>query len=418
MMLETSSSQIFNSGQSSNSHNPTLTSSSNPLHPSHHITSGACLSGNSGANTGQILSLNQQNSASNAHSFVNTMNGTASVEEQLMKLEHFLNTAPNTFSPNETVKRFPLGNNETISCAYWKGSFFISGTDIVKILSYRVQLIGKTIHNQKKFEEGIFSDLRSLKPGADSLLEEARSEFLEMLYKSGCVRTQKKQKVFFWYSVPHERLFLDAIERDRKRESLFNPCSGNTNSLSVMPQMGLQFVNPGNSHSFANAGNFSSPSYSQFSSSFQQSQNNHNSPPQPSMNPIGLQQSNMGMMMNPHQSVNSLSNGQLVFPGYHNVSLNQPTLSSQSCGVNDPQNNVNNPANSYHQLLHTFSSDTYSKQNDYCISSGTVDPLNLVTMQQSNQDEVSIVFDSSFQEFFGHVMDNSIQFSSNDLSTI
>ncbi|KAF9438136.1 homeodomain transcription factor ste12 [Entomortierella beljakovae] len=39
-----------------------------------------------------------------------------------------------------------------------------------------------------------------------------------MLYRNNCIRTQKKQKVFYWYSVPHDRLFLDAMERDLKRE--------------------------------------------------------------------------------------------------------------------------------------------------------------------------------------------------------
>lgn len=27
------------------------------------------------------------------------------------------------------------------------------------------------------------------------------------------------QKVFYWYSVPHDRLFLDALERDLRREA-------------------------------------------------------------------------------------------------------------------------------------------------------------------------------------------------------
>ena len=72
--------------------------------------------------------------------------------------------------------------------------------------------------NSKKFEEGIFSDLRNLKAGNDASLEEPKSAFLDFLYKNNCIRTQKKQKVFYWYSVPHDRLFLDALERDLKRE--------------------------------------------------------------------------------------------------------------------------------------------------------------------------------------------------------
>lgn len=72
----------------------------------------------------------------------------------------------------------------------------------------------------KKFEEGIFSDLRNLKPGVDACLEDPKSPFLDLLFKYQCIRTQKKQKVFYWYSVPHDRLFLDALERDLKREKM------------------------------------------------------------------------------------------------------------------------------------------------------------------------------------------------------
>jgi len=76
------------------------------------------------------------------------------------------------------------------------------------------------VKNSKKFEEGIFSDLRNLKAGTDASLEEPKSAFLDFLYKNNCIRTQKKQKVFYWYSVPHDRLFLDALERDLKREKM------------------------------------------------------------------------------------------------------------------------------------------------------------------------------------------------------
>lgn len=96
--------------------------------------------------------------------------------------------------------------------------FHISGTDIVRCLAFRFQAFGRPVKNSKKFEEGIFSDLRNLKAGNDASLEEPKSPFLDFLYKNNCIRTQKKQKVFYWYSVPHDRLFLDALERDLKRE--------------------------------------------------------------------------------------------------------------------------------------------------------------------------------------------------------
>lgn len=98
--------------------------------------------------------------------------------------------------------------------------FHISGTDIVRCLSFRFQAFGRPVKNSKKFEEGIFSDLRNLKSGTDASLEEPKSAFLDFMYKNNCIRTQKKQKVFYWYSVPHDRLFLDALERDLKREKM------------------------------------------------------------------------------------------------------------------------------------------------------------------------------------------------------
>ena len=88
----------------------------------------------------------------------------------------------------------------------------------MRCLAFRFQAFGRPVKNSKKFEEGIFSDLRNLKAGNDASLEEPKSAFLDFLYKNNCIRTQKKQKVFYWYSVPHDRLFLDALERDLKRE--------------------------------------------------------------------------------------------------------------------------------------------------------------------------------------------------------
>ncbi|KXN67153.1 transcription factor, STE-like protein, partial [Conidiobolus coronatus NRRL 28638] len=121
-------------------------------------------------------------------------------------LKEFLLTGPSHWDPEQPIQRFQLNNGEQISCILWNHLFFMTGTDIVRTLMYRFQLYGRQVKNLKKFEEGVFSDLRNLKPGIDAVLEEPRSEFLEMLYRNNCIRTQKKQKVFFWYSVPHDRL--------------------------------------------------------------------------------------------------------------------------------------------------------------------------------------------------------------------
>ncbi len=140
--------------------------------------------------------------------------------EHVERLRYFLATAPLNWQQEEQIRRHLLPSGEYVSCVLWDNIFHISGTDIVRILVFRFQAYGRPVRNIKKFEEGIFSDLRNLKPGVDAALEEPRSQFLELMYKHNCIRTQKKQKVFFWYSVPHDRLFVDALERDLKREAL------------------------------------------------------------------------------------------------------------------------------------------------------------------------------------------------------
>ncbi|KAJ3289849.1 homeodomain transcription factor ste12 [Borealophlyctis nickersoniae] len=138
------------------------------------------------------------------------------------------------------MKRFPLPNGEAISCVLWKNVLYMTGTDIVRSLMFRFHAFGRPVKHVKKFEEGVFSDLRNLKPGVDACLEEPRSDFLEMLYKNNCIRTQKKQKVFYWYSVPHDRLFMDALERDLKREALgVDPTTVAVNPMGHAPTLEL-----------------------------------------------------------------------------------------------------------------------------------------------------------------------------------
>ncbi|KAF8748291.1 STE protein [Rhizoctonia solani] len=157
---------------------------------------------------------------------------------QLDKLKYFLATAPSRWtSPNSStsdalvqhpqsashpaMNRFLLPSGEFVSCVLWGGLYHITGTDIVRALVFRFDAFARPVRNMKKFEEGVFSDLRNLKPGNDACLEEPKSPFLDLLFKYQCIRTQKKQKVFYWYvSVPHDRLFLDALERDLKREKM------------------------------------------------------------------------------------------------------------------------------------------------------------------------------------------------------
>ncbi|CCH58127.1 hypothetical protein TBLA_0A03270 [Henningerozyma blattae CBS 6284] len=146
------------------------------------------------------------------------------IEESLRLIEDlkfFLATAPVNWQENQIIRRYYLNNDQGfVSCVFWNNLYYITGTDIVKCCMYRMQKFGRDIIYKKKFEEGIFSDLRNLKCGVDATLEQPKSEFLSFLFKNMCLKTQKKQKVFFWFSVPHDKLFADALERDLKREGL------------------------------------------------------------------------------------------------------------------------------------------------------------------------------------------------------
>ncbi|ODN75344.1 hypothetical protein L202_06520 [Cryptococcus amylolentus CBS 6039] len=139
------------------------------------------------------------------------------------RLQYFLTTAPTQWSGPQAQQRasmvqFPLPNGENVSCVLWNGLYHISGTDIVRALAFRFEAFSRPVRRTRKWEEGVFSDLRNLKAGVDATLEGPKSPLLDFLFRKGCIRTQKKQKVFYWFSVPHDRLFLDALERDLKRE--------------------------------------------------------------------------------------------------------------------------------------------------------------------------------------------------------
>lgn len=136
-------------------------------------------------------------------------------------MRFFLLTAPANWLGNQIIRRYCLNNEEGyVSCVRWNGLFFITGTDIVRCIMYKFHHLGRTITDRKKFEEGVFLDLRNLRVGNDSVLENPKSEFLDFLHKNQCIRTQKKQKVFFWFNVAHDKLMADALERDIKRERL------------------------------------------------------------------------------------------------------------------------------------------------------------------------------------------------------
>jgi transcription factor STE12 len=105
--------------------------------------------------------------------------------QKLHDLQIFLNAAPallheelQQLSDEERsqarMKRFLLPSGDYVSCIWWDGIFHITGTDVVRSLVFRFEVSGRPVRNIKKFEEGVFSDLRNLKPGVASVMEEAK----------------------------------------------------------------------------------------------------------------------------------------------------------------------------------------------------------------------------------------------------
>lgn len=114
----------------------------------------------------------------------------------LDRLKYFLATAPSRWSSagssrsaddslgdpgpvshtssHPSMNRFLLPSSEYVSCVLWGGIYHITGTDIVRALVFRFEAFGRPVRNMKKFEEGVFSDLRNLKPGVDATLEEPK----------------------------------------------------------------------------------------------------------------------------------------------------------------------------------------------------------------------------------------------------
>ncbi|OWT39678.1 transcription factor STE12 [Cryptococcus neoformans] len=146
--------------------------------------------------------------------------------KHLSRLQFFLATAPTRWmgtgertsssfqdnslsSPHPNLNRFLLLNGEYVACVFWNGLYHITGTDIIRALVFRFEAFSRPVRNMKK------------------------SPFLDLLFRNGCIRTQKKASPTSWYliselmpsfskrfSVPHDRLFLDALERDLKREKM------------------------------------------------------------------------------------------------------------------------------------------------------------------------------------------------------
>ena len=148
-----------------------------------------------------LLSNISDLTTSSIQCFQNNQDGTGlsrplTLQEQerlanLDRLKFFLATAPSAWSgstipdmnsehpthpgaAHPALNRFLLPNQEYVTCVLWNGLYHITGTDIVRALVFRFEAFGRPVKNMKKFEEGVFSDLRNLKPGVDASLEEPK----------------------------------------------------------------------------------------------------------------------------------------------------------------------------------------------------------------------------------------------------
>lgn len=137
--------------------------------------------------------------------------------KMLQSLGSFIAHVNENWQPDEECRRFDVFR-ESITCALWNGEGVVSGVDVCKIIMaiYRLNHMGEYPRDRRKFEEGIVSDLRNLRVNEEAFLEDAGSPLLRFLFLINSVRTHKRQKVFKWNAVPFQRLYGDALDRERR----------------------------------------------------------------------------------------------------------------------------------------------------------------------------------------------------------
>lgn len=199
---------------------------------------------------------------------------------QLDRLKHFLATAPSRWSsPSQhqaanhhqqhhnlhghgsslsplptahpALNRFLLPSGEYVSCVLWSGLYHITGTDIVRALVFRFEAFGRPVVNMKKFEEGVFSDLRNLKPGTDACLEEPKVRYFSLHFLSSFFRRPRALPL---PAVGHRKMMIRprrSFSSTRRRPSFtssFHSCAASTAryytplSLSIYHHLLLHFA--------------------------------------------------------------------------------------------------------------------------------------------------------------------------------
>ena len=138
------------------------------------------------------------------------------------ELKVFLSTAPALLNQNRYIDSiaYRLPNGDHISCILYDSLFYISSSDIFKIARFRHEMIGRPVDRKDlKFEEGIFSDLRKLKEDVHWRFEQSNSQLLDFMVSIGATSKAKRQKIYFWFSVPHDMILSSSVYRMIKREA-------------------------------------------------------------------------------------------------------------------------------------------------------------------------------------------------------
>ncbi|KAK4330461.1 Protein STE12 [Rhodotorula toruloides] len=143
----------------------------------------------------------------------------AMISSTASALQLFIATAPTTFPTVQdqgnvlTLRTFDLTDGETIACIRWQGLYYVTGTDVVRILDFQSRQAGLHQNDSKAFARGVYSDLRRLKIGRDCVLLPSQAPLLDALFRDDFIKTRKARKLFFWFSVPYDDLLRRVLDR-------------------------------------------------------------------------------------------------------------------------------------------------------------------------------------------------------------
>jgi transcription factor STE12 len=91
----------------------------------------------------------------------------------------------------------------------------MTSNDVLKILLFRLEIIGISLTPDmiRKLEVWMLSDLRRLKEGLHWKLEPANSELVLLLTTHKSFKIAKKQKIYHWWSIPHDEILYRCLFR-------------------------------------------------------------------------------------------------------------------------------------------------------------------------------------------------------------